>query len=228
MDLGDFDHINRIISASGPTWLGEAYLPHFDRLVATIEAMKRPDDNFQIPDRRQSGAWQEAFPIYDRLRRRAEEDAASPAAQERRAEVFRQADKDKAWNFYIADRVALIDEMKRSAISQKVLMQFFRLEEDDLIDPVDRTAPRSQRLGWQDRAYNVTRAYGLWAQMSPDERKMIPSRVAAMRVEKLASDMKFIHETCFPALVAEINRLQERLSAVEAFGVFAKPEETKQ
>jgi hypothetical protein len=209
--LGDLDSLNAIISRQGGEWLAEARRPAFDRLVGEIGAKLRPSDPFTIPEFQEPDAWNKAWRIWERLKKRSDQEFRSPAAEAARAALRQSAEIDRRWNEFLNHRVQLLDGIKRSHLRRADILTVLGLEEADLADPVDSDAPGGRRANWAALEYKIVDALHLWQKLSAGDQTLFEFKAAAMRGDEAAKRLAFVEQH----LTEYLGKLEDRVAALE-------------
>jgi hypothetical protein len=209
--LGDLDHMNQIISNCGSEWLSAAHQPQFDRLVGEIRARLRPSDPFKIPEFQEPMAWEKAWNIYERLRKRATQESHSPAAVEARAASARFAAAEGIWNRYTGERSELAQAIRRSGFKVQDLLVCIGLEPSDLDEPADPTVPGGRRENWNAVAGRISDALHRFKKMSAADKASVPFCAMAMRGDAAAARLAQVEAY----LTEFLTKLEERVSTLE-------------
>ncbi len=210
MQFGSLDDFNRIIGRVGSDWLSGAHVPQFDRLVGEIRALQRPGDTFEIPSHLAPKAWQQAWPVYQRLRERQEREAHSPEAAEGMAAYQRRRAVDRRWNEFLGHRTELLDNIQRSPLRRPDLLAALSLVEADLGQPA--LTPNDEGVSWVELEPKILRALNLWRKLHTGDQTLIEFKIASLRGDEAARWLAVLQ----PRIVEALNGLEQRNDALEA------------
>jgi hypothetical protein len=103
------------------------------------------------------------------------------------ASAQRRAATDRLWNEYLHNRIELLESIKHSGFKLRDALTCLDLEEADIADPVDPTAPGNRRADWDRLAGRVSSASYKWKQIASGDKGGIPFRAAALRGDAAAT-----------------------------------------
>ena len=207
----DLDSLNRIVGSHGGAWLGAAHEPAFDRLVGEIRARLRPDDKFEIPPFQAPKAWAAAWEIFSNLRDRQVREAHSAEAAEAMVVYRRSAEIDRRWNEYLKARLELLTNIDRSGLYRADALQCIGLEEADLVDPVDASAPGGRCAHWDQLAGRIAGGLNRWRRVAAADQGSIPFMAAAQRGAAGAKRLAQIE----PYIENALNTIEQRVVTLE-------------
>lgn len=201
--IGSIDHANTRLQHV--QWLNnDADRQTYQRMLAYIDVLKRPNEKLTLPGEFQPYAWRAAYEIYTRLQAREREAKAQQPPEE--TAQFR-AVRDN-WSHYCAAAPEL-QRLVSTGVIDGLAREFLDIREEDLQNPVDNRFPLGRRPDWQETASRVCGALSDWLRMSETDRAAIPRKIANLRLRRQVASL----EARVAALESIINPKQKEIAA---------------
>jgi hypothetical protein len=202
------DHLKKLngMMDSASFISGAAGEEAFRTLLTAISAISRGSDRYALPQQSEMHAWKKAWTIYQKLVDREN----LPPDPVRLSNAIQEQQREAKWNAYLTAREALLAQSRHGGFTDAAA-EYLGLHKGDLLSPVLPPDPNrkgdGRRANWPVIADRLDCALQTWRDLGPQQKRDIPSVMAARHAE-----------SALAAMQERFEDIESRLSTLEGVG----------